>query len=218
MEWILDQMECVGARRLGCVVSLLQGDAYSWWMTTKAVVAEADATWEYFRTAFKRKYLGPQYQDARKREFMALVQGRMSVPEYEVKFIRLSQYAPELIPDERSRCNRFFYGLETDIKTYLLATDYIEFDVLVNQAKDTEESLGGCKQEVSTCMRVADSSLFERRGKRLRDGQFRPECRRGCGAKDHRKRDYPKFAGGSSGHAVVVDTLRRGRGKGKGPF
>ena len=38
-----------------------------------------------------------------KREFMVLVQGGMTVTEYEVKFVRLSQYEPELIPNERAR-------------------------------------------------------------------------------------------------------------------
>ena len=32
-ERVLEQMGCDDARRLGCVVSLLQGDAYSWWRT-----------------------------------------------------------------------------------------------------------------------------------------------------------------------------------------
>ncbi|KAL4346328.1 hypothetical protein GQ457_17G011190 [Hibiscus cannabinus] len=34
---------------------------------------------------------------------MALVQGSMSVTDYEIQFMRLSQYAPELVPTERDR-------------------------------------------------------------------------------------------------------------------
>ncbi|KAL4334148.1 hypothetical protein GQ457_07G003830 [Hibiscus cannabinus] len=46
--------------------------------------------------AFRKKYLGTRYADEKKREFMALVQGGISVTDYEIQFVRLSQYAPEL--------------------------------------------------------------------------------------------------------------------------
>ncbi|GMI89769.1 hypothetical protein HRI_002646200 [Hibiscus trionum] len=134
-------MECSDARKLGCIVSLLQGDVYTWWTTVTSGMAEADVTWEFFRSAFKRKYLGVRYLDEKKREFMALVQGNRTVSEYEIQFVRLSQYAPELIPDEKERCERFRYGLTTDVKTYMLASDYTEFDVLVSRAKDIEQNL-----------------------------------------------------------------------------
>ena len=68
-------------------------------------------TWEFFGNAFQRKYLGVRYLDDRKREFMVLVQGGMTMTEYEVKFVRLSQYAPKLISDERARCDQFRFGL-----------------------------------------------------------------------------------------------------------
>ncbi|KAL4304064.1 hypothetical protein GQ457_10G008310 [Hibiscus cannabinus] len=44
-----------------------------------------------------------RYEDEKKREFMTLVQGNMSVTDYEIQFVRLSQYAPELVPTERDR-------------------------------------------------------------------------------------------------------------------
>ncbi|KAL4296767.1 hypothetical protein GQ457_12G015440 [Hibiscus cannabinus] len=47
--------------------------------------------------AFHKKYLGTRYEDEKKREFMALVQGSMLVSDYEIQFVRLSQYVPELI-------------------------------------------------------------------------------------------------------------------------
>ncbi|KAL4296346.1 hypothetical protein GQ457_12G006960 [Hibiscus cannabinus] len=66
----------------------------------------------------------------------------MSVTGYEIQFVRLSQYAPELVPTERDRCDRFRYGLVKEVKTYMLAYDYTDFDVLVARAKDIEQSLG----------------------------------------------------------------------------
>ncbi|KAL4318940.1 hypothetical protein GQ457_18G015780 [Hibiscus cannabinus] len=62
-----------------------------------------EITWEFFQSAFRKKYLGTRCGDEKKREFMALVQGSMSVMDYEIQFVRLSQYAPELVPTERDR-------------------------------------------------------------------------------------------------------------------
>ncbi|KAK8625987.1 hypothetical protein V6N13_133642 [Hibiscus sabdariffa] len=71
---------------------------------------EGEITWEFFQSAFRKKYLGTRYAYEKKREFMALVQGSMSVTDYEIQFVRLSQYAPELVPTERDRCDRFSLG------------------------------------------------------------------------------------------------------------
>ncbi|KAL4285418.1 hypothetical protein GQ457_16G021580 [Hibiscus cannabinus] len=101
------------------VVSLLHGDAYTWWTTATSSMDEGEITWEFFLSAFRRKYLGTRYADEKKREFMALVQGGMSVTDYEIQFVRLSQYAPELVPTERDRCDRFRYGLVKEVKTYI---------------------------------------------------------------------------------------------------
>ncbi|KAL4341020.1 hypothetical protein GQ457_08G028380 [Hibiscus cannabinus] len=60
-----------------------------------------EITWGFFQSAFRKKYLGTRYGDEKKREFMALVQGSMSVTDYEIQFVRLSQYAPKLVPTER---------------------------------------------------------------------------------------------------------------------
>ncbi|KAK8636413.1 hypothetical protein V6N13_124159 [Hibiscus sabdariffa] len=139
---ILGQMECSDTRKLGCVVSLLQGDAYAWWTTIITGMPEAEITWEFFKTAFRKKYLGSRYHDEKKMEFMGLVQGSMTVSEYEVQFVRLSQYVPELVPTEKERCERFRYGLVKGVKTYMLASDYTGFDVLVTRANDIEQSLG----------------------------------------------------------------------------
>ncbi|GMJ10796.1 hypothetical protein HRI_004748800 [Hibiscus trionum] len=139
---ILGQLNCNNVQKLGCIVSLLHGDAYTWWTTTMSRMEDDEVTWTFFLSAFKRKYLGVRYLDEKKREFMSVVQGNMSVAEYEIQFVRLSQYAPELIPSERERCERFRYGLVADVKTYMLATDYTYFNVLVTRAKDIESNLG----------------------------------------------------------------------------
>ncbi|KAA3469322.1 Gag-Pol polyprotein [Gossypium australe] len=61
-----------------CDVSLFRDTAYNWWKTLISMVLRERITWDFFQ---KRK------------EFLELKQGRMSVTEYEREFVRLSQYA-----------------------------------------------------------------------------------------------------------------------------
>ncbi|GMI63488.1 hypothetical protein HRI_000018100 [Hibiscus trionum] len=64
---ILGQMNCNNVQKLGCVVSRLHDDAYTWWTTTVSGMEENDVTWTFFLNAFKRKYLGVRYLDEKKR-------------------------------------------------------------------------------------------------------------------------------------------------------
>ncbi|KAK8681782.1 hypothetical protein V6N13_054184 [Hibiscus sabdariffa] len=178
---ILGQMECTDAQKLGCVVSLLQDDAYTWWTTVTSSMDEGEITWEFFQSAFRKKYLGTRYRDEKKKEFMALVQGSMSVTDYEIQFVRLSQYAPELVPTERDRCDRFRYGLVKEVKTYMLAYDYIDFDVMVARAKDIEQSLGLPTLASGSSSGKRPASWDRDSAKRHKDRRFQPEHRRGGG-------------------------------------
>ncbi|KAK9002134.1 hypothetical protein V6N11_024822 [Hibiscus sabdariffa] len=178
---ILGQLECTDARKLGCVVSLLQGDAYTWWTTVTSSMDEGEITWEFFQSVFRKKYLGTRYADEKKREFMALVQGSMSVTDYEILFVRLSQYAPELVPTERDRCDRFRYGLVKEVKTYMLAYDYTDFDVMVARAKDIEQSLGLPALAGGSSSGKRPASWDRDSAKRHKDRRFQPEHRRGGG-------------------------------------
>jgi len=47
----------------------------------------------------------------KKKEFLALKQGSMSVAEYRDKFIKLSQYTPTKVEDDEKRQELFMEGL-----------------------------------------------------------------------------------------------------------
>jgi len=55
-------------------------------------------------------------QKAKEGEFMQLQQGNMSVVEYASKFMKLSQFAPAFVADERLKMNQFKAGLNRTIK------------------------------------------------------------------------------------------------------
>ena len=47
----------------------------------------------------------------KKNEFANLIQGQLSVSEYEARFIKLSEFAPEMVPTNTARVQRFEMGL-----------------------------------------------------------------------------------------------------------
>ncbi|KAK9011611.1 hypothetical protein V6N11_044457 [Hibiscus sabdariffa] len=79
------QMGCTDVRKLGCVVFLLQGDAYAGWTMVISGLDGDEITWEFFQLAYRKKNLGTRYENEEKREFVALVQGSMSMSEYEIQ-------------------------------------------------------------------------------------------------------------------------------------
>ncbi|XP_021631856.2 uncharacterized protein LOC110629250 [Manihot esculenta] len=69
-------------------------------------------------------------QHEKRREFMYLRQGMMTVSEYEKDFIRLCKYAREMVPTEEAKCKKFEQGLHSDIRVLLAAHPIREFSTL----------------------------------------------------------------------------------------
>ncbi|KAA3488012.1 Chaperone surA [Gossypium australe] len=70
------RLSCRPEECLKCTVSLLRHSAYRWWNTLVSVVPR------------ERRFI-----DHKKKEFLELKEGRMSVTDYEREFVRLSKYA-----------------------------------------------------------------------------------------------------------------------------
>ena len=63
----------------------------------------------------------------KKKEFLSLEQGSMSVCEYRDKFIQLSCYAPNVVKDDEKKQGLFLDGLNDGIQMLLLANTYDNF-------------------------------------------------------------------------------------------
>ncbi|KAG8491003.1 hypothetical protein CXB51_014135 [Gossypium anomalum] len=81
-------------------LSLLRDSAYYWWNTLVSVVPKEWVSWEFFQTEFQKKYISQRFIDQKRKEFLELKQGSMSVTDYERKFVRLSRYARECVSSE----------------------------------------------------------------------------------------------------------------------
>ena len=122
-----------------CVVSLLRDSAYQWWNTLVSVVPREKITWELFQEEFRKKYISQRFVDQKRKEFLELKQGKMSVTDYEREFVRLSKCARECVSTEAIMSKRFEDGLNEDIKLFVAVLELKEFVVLVERACKAEE-------------------------------------------------------------------------------
>ena len=87
---MLVQMHCTAEEKLECVTSLLQDEAYQWWVSVTRIAPPERVTWEFFLDEFKKHYVGRIYLSNMRQEFHNLKQRQMSVTKYQREFTRLS--------------------------------------------------------------------------------------------------------------------------------
>ncbi|XP_070035131.1 uncharacterized protein [Nicotiana tomentosiformis] len=82
----------------------------------------------------------PVYYDAKKKEFLNLRQGSMSIAEYQQKFLRISRYAGGIIDGERDKCRRFEEGLNGYIRKSVAILQLEDFSKLILAALTWERT------------------------------------------------------------------------------
>ena len=60
-ERMLVQMHCTTKEKLECAISLLQDEAYQWWVSVTRTTPQESITWKFFLDEFKKKYVGRIY-------------------------------------------------------------------------------------------------------------------------------------------------------------
>ncbi|XP_012439794.1 uncharacterized protein LOC105765319 [Gossypium raimondii] len=153
---VFNELPCTPMECLKCVVSLLKDSAYQWW-NTLAVVSRERVDWEFFQTEFRKKYVSQRFLDKKRKEFLELKQGQMTVSKYEREFVRLSKYAREFILIEVSMCPQFEDGLNEGITLLVEILELKKFVVLVDRAHKAEE-LSKKKRKADSSKRSAGKS------------------------------------------------------------
>ncbi|KAK8639770.1 hypothetical protein V6N13_138140 [Hibiscus sabdariffa] len=134
----VDQLGFDSTKRYLGVVSMLDGNARIWWDSIVSSVPPERLTWDFFKERFKNRYLGERFLKERRQAFKDLVQGSMTVAEYELQFLDLLRYGTGLVSTEKDRCDKFLEGLRIGIRDRV-ATHHDEvFKDLVNRAKTAE--------------------------------------------------------------------------------
>lgn len=135
----MNDIDYTTAHKLRGTVSLLCEEAYQWWMIVEQGTQPELVTWDYFKSAFQSKYVGANYVEAHRREFMSVVQGERSIAEYEAEFFRLSRYARALVVTEYNKCVRFEDGLRFDLRVLIAPQREWVFIDLVDKANIVED-------------------------------------------------------------------------------
>ena len=89
----------------------------------------------------------------------------MTVAEYAKEFNRLGKYAPQMIPTETDKVERFRAGLIRPIYNSVLATDFPTLSALVDKAKRWESKRDEEKQEREQLKKITGRGQEGKEGK-----------------------------------------------------
>ncbi|KAA3466318.1 DNA/RNA polymerases superfamily protein [Gossypium australe] len=104
---VVEVLSCTPEECMKCVVSLLRDSAYQWWNTLVPVVPRERVTCEFFQEEFRKKYISQRFIDQKRKEFLELKQGKMSVIEYKREFSSRNKAQTTLVTSIRNiRSNR----------------------------------------------------------------------------------------------------------------
>ena len=135
-------MKCPEEDKVNLATYMLQDRADVWWkaaLRTTFVGRESEVSWKEFLNLFEEKYFPEHIRDAKEREFLSLVQGNLSVGEYEAKFSELGKYAPHIYNDEHRRIRKFVDGLKSSIRRFVAIQDPSTFALALRSAHLVEQ-------------------------------------------------------------------------------
>jgi hypothetical protein len=101
---------------------------------------ETVITWDLVKIEYNRRFFPKAQRQLRAIEFQNLVQGDMTVEQYSAKFIELSRFTTNLIPDEESKAEQFKNGLNPHIKEIVICLEIKDY-ALVEVASLAERGI-----------------------------------------------------------------------------
>jgi hypothetical protein len=108
----IDITQCNDQEKVLYASGRLEGTASDWWDAFMAAHTNADAiTLQEFQENFRSHHIPSRKMKLKKKEFLSLTQGGMSVSEYRDRFTQLSRYAPEEVDTAEKRQERFLEHL-----------------------------------------------------------------------------------------------------------
>jgi hypothetical protein len=112
IEKMLNIAQCTDQEKVLYASGRLIDPAAAWWDSYTAAHNAADTiTWAEFTTQFRNHHILAGLMKIKKKEFLSLKQGSMSVSEYRDKFIQISRYAPNEVAEDERKQEHFIEGL-----------------------------------------------------------------------------------------------------------
>lgn len=130
----------------------LTEDADIWWtnnkdnFTTKVTYDEdgfeevetKEFGWKEFKKALRAEFFPPHMRKRKRSEFEQLEQGDMSVQDFYTKYLELSRFVPELVPNEQERAQRFEEKLDLELLSNMGAADFTTLNEVYTRASNAE--------------------------------------------------------------------------------
>jgi hypothetical protein len=100
----LDITHCNDQEKVLYASRRLESAASNWWDAFTAAHENADdITWQEFQENFYAHHIPSRIMKLKKKEFLSVTQGGMSVIEYQDRFTQLSRYTPEEVDTDEKR-------------------------------------------------------------------------------------------------------------------
>jgi hypothetical protein len=140
VEELLATLGCMNEQEVAYAAYKLTGEAKRWWKDKKVVLvtdlgSETTISWEVFKHKFNWHFFPRVMQEVKERDFLDLVQARMSVIEYATNFLQLSQFGFYLILTEEKKVKKFKRGLYSSVRIIMSYFDIQDF----SQLRESEE-------------------------------------------------------------------------------
>ncbi|WRX24309.1 Retrotransposon gag domain - like 10 [Theobroma cacao] len=150
-DWINQVSETLSDMRLDdymklmVAMTLLEKRARTWWNSVKSRFTTPQ-TWSDFLREFDGQYFTYFHQKEKKREFLSLKQGNLTVEEYKARFNELMLYVPDLVKSEQDQVNYFKEGLRNEIREQMTVTGREPHKEVVQMALRVEKLVIGNKR------------------------------------------------------------------------
>ncbi|KAG0501003.1 hypothetical protein HPP92_001075 [Vanilla planifolia] len=145
MTRIFEGMDCPEHRRVPLAILVLDDEAVDWWESRHRIKFRSRPTkeisWPEFVADFEMCYIPLSARERMREDLSVLVQGALTVSEYERKFSTLARHVPDMFGSEEQRCFVFRKGLKHEIKSALISFRTADFFELVEKARMIEQNL-----------------------------------------------------------------------------
>src|SRR3954471_4574108 len=167
-DWLVDinkHFECSNVRPEDFVKFAsfqLKDQAAEWFQQYKDSRAGRVITWDEFRTDFKAHHIPESVVESKREEFRNLKQGNMSVYQYNTQVQKLSRFAKQDIPDEKSMIYQFRRDLKEELQLALVLFEPKKYDEFYNMALKQEAAQLKCeasKKRVRDAVQSSSSSM-----------------------------------------------------------
>ncbi|VFR03191.1 unnamed protein product [Cuscuta campestris] len=130
---------------------LLRKEAYEWWKRNdESAGTPKPWTWAHFEWAFKQEYIPKRFSEERRKEFVELEQGDMTLPEYRQKFTKLAKFAPTLVSTPADRIEEFRRKLRPDLRSRVSVLTTLDFAEAYNIIARADSDLSACIEYLKT--------------------------------------------------------------------